>query len=175
MVEEYGRSVCSESLHSSAPVGDGWSLSSLSTPPLVVRSKMYFLPVCSSGEQLAGLSGVGERKRMVGACSDGCQPLGRILATIPGLLRLNGAPEGRIFQLSRCLEAEETAQLEGHFPHKRCQSPRLGETPMFHSVLIQLICCLLLATAECTAFSQGAQHVTDTDTRLISRFLHSLL
>lgn len=102
-----------QSLYSSAPVGDGWSLSSLHAPGCPGARCIFSqsAPPVSSWRVCPGWVA----KNGLPACSDGVSLWVGSLATIPGLLRLNGAPEGRIFQLSRCLEAGRKYQLEGHF------------------------------------------------------------
>ena len=118
---------------------------------------MYFLPVCSSAEQLACLSGVGSEKWIAGM-QRWCQLLG----VISGLLRLNGTPEGRISQLSRCLEAGRKYQLEGHFSQAMPISTSWRDATVSFSTKPAY---LLFPPGHCRMYSipfQGAQHVTDT-------------
>ena len=159
-MEEYGWSFCSESLYSSALVGDGWSLSSLHTSGCPGARCIFSqsAPPVSSWRVCLGWVA----KNGLPACSDGVSPWVGSLATIPGLLRLNGAPEGRIFQLSRCLEAGRKYQLEGHFSQVMPISTSWRDATVSFSTKPAY---LLFPPGHCRMYSipfQGAQHVTDT-------------
>ena len=89
----------------------------------------------------------------------------QLLGMFSGLLRLNRTPEGRIFQLSRCLEAGRKYQLEGHFSQAMPISTSWRDATVSFSTKPAY---LLFPPGHCRMYSipsQGAQHVTDTGAR----------